>query len=507
MNIPQFNILLVEDSPGDARLLHEILHGVLGLEQICHVECLEEAIAACGRFSFDVVLLDLSLPDSDGLETLVDLQAAGVRSPVIILTGLEDEQMALASLKLGAQDYLFKGRIDRCLLIKSMRYAVERARIAEQLRQSEEGYRQLVDLCPDAILIATDEQIVFGNSAAVGLLQASSPEDLIGQSILTYVYPEDRAIARRWMEQVSQQGRPAVQIEQRWVIAGDTVINVETTAAPFVYHNQAAQQIVIRDISQRKRLEEGMLLALQHERDLNDLKSNFVSMVSHEFRNPLATIRTFVELFEGYYQDLSEERRSQYFRLIKTEIAHMLHLLDEVLILGQTESGGLRYEPEFVLLGDLCQELVESLKLRVDTTHQVVFQSDDFSAPVEMDAVLLRHILSNLLSNAVKYSPENSKIFFRVFHQERSVIFQVKDQGIGIPPQDYQHLFETFYRASNVGKIQGTGLGLAIVKKCVDLHGGLIQIDSEVGRGTTVTVMLPWREAIAPMPHENSPRE
>ena len=124
-----------------------------------------------------------------------------------------------------------------------------------------------------------------------------------------------------------------------------------------------------------------------------------------------------------------------------------------------------------------------------------------------MDAVLLRHILSNLLSNAVKYSPENSKIFFRVFHQERSVIFQVKDQGIGIPPQDYQHLFETFYRASNVGKIQGTGLGLAIVKKCVDLHGGLIQIDSEVGRGTTVTVMLPWREAIAPMPHENSPRE
>lgn len=502
MNILQFNILLVEDSPGDARLLHEILHEELGLGQVCHVERLEEAIAACGRLLFDVVLLDLSLPDSEGLETLAEIQAAGVRSPVIILTGIEDEQMALASLKLGAQDYLFKGRIDRYLLIKSIRYAVERARTAEQFRQSEERYRQLVELCPDAILIETDEQIVFGNSAAVTLLKASTPEDLIGQSVLAYIHPDDRAIAEQWIGQVRQEGRPAVQIEQRWVIPGDIVIDVETTAAPFVYHNQAAQQIVIRDITQRKRLEEGTLLALQNERDLNSLKSNFVSMVSHEFRNPLATIRTFIELFEGYNQNLSEERRSQYFHLIKAEIAHMLQLLDEVLILGQAESGGLRYEPDFILLGDLCQELVETLKLRVGETHHIAFQADDFSTPVEIDAALLRHILSNLLSNAVKYSPENSRIIFRVFAQGKSLIFQVQDQGIGIPSQDYQHLFETFYRARNVGKIQGTGLGLAIVKKCVDLHGGTIQIDSEVGRGTTVTVSLPWRSPLTPMPRE-----
>ena len=494
MNLPALRLLLVEDNPSDARLLIQLLKSARAGQTCCevvHVKRLEEAIAVCQQGMVDAALLDLSLPDSDGLETIIEFKAAIPRIPIIILTGLDDEATALESLKLGAQDYLFKGLIQYPLLIRSIRYAIERTQNAEQLRQSEERYRQLVELCPDAILIESQGRIAFVNTAAVALLGAASAMDLTGRTVLDHIHPNHREVVQHWLSHTRNHDVVATQVEQQWYRLDGSIIDVEVTAAPFTHQNQPAQQIVVRDTSERKRVREGLFKALQQERELNRLKTQFVSMVSHEFRNPLSTIRAFIEILQHHAEKLTDDRKLQYFKLIKTAIAQMTQLLDEVLLLGRSEAGKLKYEPSTLDLEDFCRELVETVTLRSESRHQILFQAVVERSPVQMDETLLTHILANLLSNALKYSPEDSCVRFDVLCEGGDAMFRIEDQGIGIPAEDQQRLFEAFHRASNASKIQGTGLGLAIVKTCVDLHHGQIWVHSEVGVGTTIMVRLP----------------
>ena len=166
-------------------------------------------------------------------------------------------------------------------------------------------------------------------------------------------------------------------------------------------------------------------------------------------------------------------------------------LIDEVLILSSTEAGGLKYNPAPLNLEEFCHELRETVQVNINKQYAITFTHQGNCSLVEMDEKLLRYIFSNLLSNAIKYSPEGGNIEFDLNCQVDTVTFQVKDQGIGIPPEDQINLFEAFHRCSNVGKIQGTGLGLAIAKKSVDLHQGQIEVTSEVNVGTIFTVVLP----------------
>ncbi len=141
-----------------------------------------------------------------------------------------------------------------------------------------------------------------------------------------------------------------------------------------------------------------------------------------------------------------------------------------------------------------CRNLVEELQLGIRTNHKIVLQTDiatSVNTNVYIDEKLLRQILSNLLSNAIKYSPQGCAVYLNIAFQNGMIVFQIKDEGIGIPPEDQEHLFESFHRAKNVGNISGTGLGLAIVKKCVEVHGGQIAVESEVAVGTTFTVKIP----------------
>jgi signal transduction histidine kinase len=246
-----------------------------------------------------------------------------------------------------------------------------------------------------------------------------------------------------------------------------------------------------RDISDRKRAEAEIRNAWETERELNDLKSKFVSMVSHEFRNPMTVIRTAVEILETYNSTLNEQQKGKYFGQIQSALRQMLQLLDEVLLLGRSDAGKLEYQPAALDLEIFCAELVQTLQQSVGENYQINFRIKGKKSSVEMDENLLRHILTNLLSNAIKYSPQGGVIQFELTYQEKNVHFLIQDSGIGIPLKDQQRLFETFHRASNVGRIQGTGLGLSIVKKCVDLHQGQIQLESEVDLGTTFTVTLP----------------
>jgi|SRR6478672_3872941 len=260
-------------------------------------------------------------------------------------------------------------------------------------------------------------------------------------------------------------------------------------------HWGVLRQRVLRMI-QASRAEEEIRKALEKEKELNELKSQFVSMTSHEFRNPLSTILFAAELLQHHSYRLTDEKKQKYLCRIQSAVKQMNHLLNEVLEIGKAEAGKLGFNPIPIDLSAYCQYIVEEIQLTAGSNYLLVFNNIGTCSQACMDEQLLRSILTNLLSNAVKYSPDGGKIHLELVCEHESVTFRIQDEGIGISAADQAKLFNTFHRGNNVGKIAGTGLGLAIVKNCVELHGGTIFVESEVGAGTTFIVTLPLHHQV-----------
>lgn len=176
---------------------------------------------------------------------------------------------------------------------------------------------------------------------------------------------------------------------------------------------------------------------------------------------------------------------------VDCELTHYIGIQNDILFIGKAEAGILDYRPTSLDLVQYCHHLIEDVEMDLNHQHPISFTSQFTSIPCNMDKKLLGYILSNLLLNASKYSPANSTIQFILSCQQQRAVLEIQDQGIGIPPEDIPHLFESFHRAQNVGNILGTGLGLAIVKNCVDTHQGEISVTSQLGVGTTFTLTLP----------------
>jgi signal transduction histidine kinase len=317
-------------------------------------------------------------------------------------------------------------------------------------------------------------------------------------------------------------------MEQKLLRFDGTVIDVEVAAAPFTYQGMPAAQVVVRDISDRKKAEAELRKALETERELSELKSRIITTISHEYRTPLTTIYSSAEFLENYSHKLAEERKVQHLRRIQTSSKHLTDLVNDVLLIGQAEADKLKFHPSPLNLDQFCQQLVEEISsgiqnqraVSVNATapdHEAVatLEASELAIPRELisftsqgncpnaclDEKLLRQILTNLLSNAIKYSPDGGTVRFNLECMEDVAILSIQDEGIGVPAEDLPQLFESFHRATNVGTIPGTGLGLAIVKKCVDLHGGQITVDSVVNEGTRFTITLPLN---SPVSHTNS---
>ncbi len=250
---------------------------------------------------------------------------------------------------------------------------------------------------------------------------------------------------------------------------------------------QAKEELEIRVAERTKKLRK----ALDKERELNELKSRIISVISHEYRTPLTTIQSSTELLEYYGHKLTEDKKLTHFQRIKTSTKHLTDLVSEVLFIGQAEAERVEFKPAPLDLEQLCRELVEQMHSSQKNQATITMNSQGNCSDAYLDEKLLRQILTNLLSNAIKYSPKGGTVQFDLECVEGVATLSIKDSGIGIPPEDLPRLFESFHRASNVGTIPGTGLGLAIVKKSVDLQGGHIRVDSVEGVGTTFTVTLP----------------
>ncbi len=253
-----------------------------------------------------------------------------------------------------------------------------------------------------------------------------------------------------------------------------------------------------RDALQRNHMEDKQRfeLAMAQQMEINALKSTFVSMTTHEFRTPLTTILSSQELLRHYGERMSPQDRAETLDNIASAVQRMVAMLDQVLTIGKADAKLLEFQPKPIHLGLLCSQLRDEVLAgqvadEAGPDQAVTLTLDIGDEMVLADEKLLRHILGNLLSNAIKYSPGGQGVRFSVCRDANGLVFEVQDQGIGIPPEELPSLFGNFHRASNVGNIPGTGLGLTIVKRAVESHGGSIAVDSELGRGTRFKVCLP----------------
>jgi signal transduction histidine kinase len=384
-------ILLIEDSLAEARLLQELLTGATQKSSefsLLHVKRLGDGLrelSQCkitdGLCPFDVVLLDLTLPDSEGLASLPPLISLAPSLPIVVLTNTNDEELALDAVRQGAQDYLIKRQINGAMLLRSLRYAIERKQALENLRTVNHTLEMRVE---------------------------------------------------------------------------------EYTAE------------------------------LVKTQEINEFKSEFVSMLSHDIRNPLNTILLAAGLLQNNEEKLSPEKKHLHFQLIRSAIKNMAQLLDEASFIGKADAGKMYCELDEVDLEKFCCQLIDEAHLSISEKNiNVIYQTSGADNVGLWDETLLRHILGNLLNNAIKYSHKGGDVRFELCSHNNQVTFKIQDSGIGIPDSDLPKLFHPFHRAENVGAIPGTGLGLSIVKKCVDAHGGNISVLSQVDVGTTFTVTLP----------------
>lgn len=286
---------------------------------------------------------------------------------------------------------------------------------------------------------------------------------------------------------------------------------VDTTIVPFLNEKgKPYQYMAIRaDITARKLAEEQIIKineslenkvrertvelteALERERALNEMKSRFVSMASHEFRTPLSAILSSVGLIDHYKAPEQDEKRRKHIERIKSSVRNLTDILNDFLSLDKLEQGKVEAKCTDFNLHEFMEDIIEEMDGPLKNKSQKIIYTSNGAAEVYQDKKVLKNVLLNLLSNAVKYSPEGKEIYVTVEMKDDKVSVSIRDQGIGIPDEAQQHLFSKFFRAHNANNIQGTGLGLNIVKKYVELLKGDIHFISKENEGSTFTVEFP----------------
>ncbi|TVQ56615.1 MAG: PAS domain S-box protein [Spirulina sp. DLM2.Bin59] len=376
-------------------------------------------------------------------------------------------------------------------VIMLIRDISERVNVQSALAQEKALMQSLIDSIPDLIIYKDLEGVYRAcNQSARGILEKGQDE-IIGKTDFE-LFPEVIAQNHRDHDLHALNGRMSIRRE-KWVTFKDgTQRLLEIEKTPFVDAQGKILGIigVGRDVTDRERAIEDLLNNLIKEKEVLDLKSDFITIASHEFRTPLTVIMASAKLMRHCLDRFTPNQQIEQLDQILRSSDRILALLEDILVLNQADADKLNFIPAACNLEQFCQTLYQEIV----TTHSSTIQFHYIGSPncvVTMDEKLLRYILNNLLSNGIKYTLERTPIEFIVTVGHHYIQFTVTDQGIGIPPDALNYVFQPFYRAKNVGNIPGTGLGLAIAKQAVDLHGGVIDCRSQLGQGTTFTVRLP----------------
>jgi PAS domain S-box-containing protein len=358
----------------------------------------------------------------------------------------------------------------------------ERTRMEASLRDSEERYRQLVELSPDAILLHRDGRILFANGAALRLFGARTPEELLEIPFKDLVAPEFRELVRGRSLKISQERQSTPPMEQQMIRLNGTVVDVEDQGTPFIFQGTPAVQIVLRDISKRK--------------EIDRMKDEFVSTVSHELRTPLTSIQGSLGLIANGVTGALPAAARPLIDIAYKNCGRLVLLINDILDSEKIAAGKMAFDIQEHELMPILENALESNR-SYGVKYGVRFElsGNVGGAKVDVDHDRLIQVLTNLLSNAAKFSPKGGVVTLSTARAAGKLRISVIDRGPGIPLEFRDRMFQKFSQADSSDRRAkgGTGLGLTISKAIIERHGGTLGFESEIGQGTTFTIELPER--------------
>lgn len=486
LNTVKINILLIEDNQGDAVLIREYLKTSDPTKfDVEHKKSLAEGIAEIENCIYEIILLDLGLPDSQGLKTLhaVDEKAPDV--PIVLLTGLDDEALALEAVGMGAQDYLVKGQVDSNLLARSIRYAIARKHSEMELLRLKTFNEGIIQSMGEGIILQDPEgYITFANPAASSML-GYSHEELLGKHWKEITPPEQHEAVES-ADQRRVQGE-SDHYELEVIRKNREKIDVLVAGSPRLENGvHRGTMAVFTDITERKRLAEA-------EKELVKMKDKFISNVSHELRTPIFTINGFLSLLrEGKVEDLDAQR--EFLSRACYDADRLASLVDDLIDMYMFESDLVQLNTEMVDLNDLIEKVSQTMRL-IASAKGVTLSHDPPSVPIAIlcDLPRMERTLGNLFETSIKASETGGLVQISSQTTDRNYVIRITDHGPPIPAEDQAGIFDIFSKADASTEVTrgGSGLGLYVSKLIVEMHGGEIRLESKVSMGNTFSILLP----------------
>jgi len=378
-----------------------------------------------------------------------------------------------------------------------------RKRTLEALYESEARYRELVEMSPDSIVVHRDGKIVFVNDAAIRLAGARDASQMLGRSTLDLVHPSSRPLAIERIREMMQEGKPAERVEETFLRLDGSMIDVEVMASPIVFHGKASIQVIIHDVTERKRIQEEIKklneVLEQRVRDrtaelvvANRELEAFSYSVSHDLRAPLRIIEGFARMFLEEYGDNLDGTGRSYLDKIHTTSARMDRLIHDLLAFSRMSRTSMTIqEVDLSALAHAVAEDLDQERPRRDVEFTIAG-----NLVVEGDGTLLLIVVENLIGNSWKYTSrrEGARIEFGSAERDGETVYFVRDNGVGFDMRFIGKLFRPFQRLHAVGEFEGTGIGLATVQRIVERHGGRVWAESEVEESTTFYFTIPpWQ--------------
>ncbi len=499
-------VLLVEDNPADAELIRELLGDFPQYSfSVRHAGDLASAVALLESGGVDFVLLDLGLPDSQGMETVRAVRAAAEGVPIVVLTGLDDEDVGLRALKEGAQDYLAKGWMNGPALVRSIRYAEERNRTEAELRRknaelatSREELRERKDRLKRAQEIAhlgswelADGLLSWSDE--VYRIYGAHPQEFEAtyDAFLASVHPDDRAGIDTLYRDSVREERDCYEAEYRIVRSDGAVRTIYERCTHFRDEDGRIVRSdgTVHDITERKEAEDTLKrYAAELERSNEELQ-RFAYVASHDLQEPLRSIISFSQLLERRYKGRLGEDADDYIDFIVEGGNRMQALITDLLTVSRvtTRAAPIMETDTGAVIASVVRDLSDAIATATATIAVGPLPR------VMADAAQLEQVFSNLIGNAIKYRrPDVPPEITVLAHSAGSMVeFSVRDNGIGIEPEYFDRIFEMFRRLHSHDEYEGTGIGLAVVKKIVERHGGTVRVESTPGEGSTFLFTLP----------------
>ena len=506
------SILVIEDNPGDQLLLESNLADThLSIAKVTMASTIAEGINYLHNESFSLVFLDFYLPDSNGLESYIELSKINPKIPVIILSGLSDTELSLKAISLGAQDFLLKGLYDRHSLEKAVRYSIERKKNIELLKENNERYDLISKATKDIIWdwdIVTEKIKWLGEGLKKYNHENKEPDELDYNFWVNNLHPDERIGILSSLHNSILAGENSWESDYQFLRIDGKYDYVNSRG--YVIRDQ--QGIAIRmigsmqDITERKNAEIEMQKARIEAEEARKTQEQFLANMSHEIRTPMNGVIGMTQLLEG--TELNEDQLD-YVHTIKESAGNLMVIINDILDLTKIVAGKITIEKTDYVFKELIEHVVKLHQLKADGKAILLNTNiDEAIYPVLTgDPVRLKQILINLVGNAIKFTEKGSVTInvklLKDDAQQGMLEFAIVDTGIGIAEDNVESVFERFTQVwgDSKRKYGGTGLGLTITRQLIELQGGSIHIKSKQGEGSIFTFYLPIQKGtIQPKP-------